>query len=590
MPTANLQLSAIFQEMADLMLVLGRDSFRVNSFARTARILGDLTQDLAPLVHDLELITAIPGIGKGTALRIVEFLQTGRIAEHDHLRAQVPPGLPELLAVPGLGPKTVALLWRQAGVLSLDDLKARLEGDALAKLPGMGPKKLDNLRKSIAFLAASAGRSSIGRAMPIARGIVEQLRSHPAVRACDPAGSLRRGRETIGDIDILAAPRDPEAAPAVADAFLRLAPVAQTLARGPTKCSVRTRDGLQVDLRIVPPDRYGAALMYFTGSREHNIALRQRAIERGMKLSEWGLFRQDAAEGQAPIAADTETRVYAALELAWVPPELREDRGELALAERSFQNRTGGLPALLELSDIRAELHAHTTASDGAWSIEELVRAAVARGYHTVAVTDHSKSQPIANGLSAERLERHILDVRAAAERFQHRITVLAGSEVDILADGSLDYPDSLLKELDHVVASPHSALSQEPSRATARLLRAIENRYVSVLGHPTGRLVNQREGLSPDIAALIRAAAARGVALEINANHHRLDLRDTHARAAIEAGCKLSINTDAHGPADLDELGYGVLTARRAGARAADVVNAMDRTELAAWLRSVRG
>jgi DNA polymerase (family 10) len=357
------------------------------------------------------------------------------------------------------------------------------------------------------------------------------------------------------------------------------------LVKGPTKTSVRTADslgnaggGIQVDLRVIASESYGAALLYFTGSKQHNVALRERAIKQGFKLNEYGLYK-----GDKPIAGETEEQVYQALGLAWVPPALREDRGELRLAE------SGQLPKLIEPTDILAELHAHTVASDGRWSIRELVMAAVDRGFHTVAVTDHSRSQPIANGLSIERMEQHIEDVRTVAQQFKGTITVLAGSEVDILSDGSLDYPNYLLKQLDIVVASPHNALGQDPAKATKRLIKAIENPYVTLIGHPTGRLINRREGLSPDMKRVVAAAAARGIALEINANNWRLDLNDINARAAIDAGVKLAINTDAHGPGDMDQLIFGVLTARRAGATKDDVVNCMSADKLQKWLKSTR-
>ena len=359
--------------------------------------------------------------------------------------------------------------------------------------------------------------------------------------------------------------------------------MSEVLLRGDTKCSVRMSAGsspLQVDLRVVAPDSFGAALMYFTGSKEHNVKLRERAQAQGMSLNEYALTR----DGER-VAGTTEEEVFKALGLAWVPPELREDRGEVLLAEAD------DLPALLALEDVKAELHSHTTASDGSWSIEENARGAAARGFHTVAITDHSKGQAQANGLSVERLLAHIKAVHAVAKKLRGTINVLAGSEVDILADGTLDYPDEILAQLDVVVASPHAALSQDPKKATARLIKAIENPYVSIVGHPTGRIINRREGLTPDMPAVMQAAADRGVALEINANPYRLDLRDTHARLFVqEYGGKLAINTDAHGPGDLDHLRFGVGVARRAGATAADVVNCFAAEALAKWIAATRG
>ncbi len=585
MPTTNQQLAALFQEMADVMQITGGDGFRISAFQKVARVLGELGQDVADIGPDPVKLTAIEGVGKGTAGRIVEFLQTGKIKEHDELVATIPPSLRELLQIPGLGPKTIALLWKEAGITSLEDLKKKIAGDELTHIKGMGAKKIENLRKSVEFVASTGTRVRIGQALPVAQWFVDKLRTFAGVKEAAYAGSLRRGRETIGDVDLLVAadvplPTDPKAdknplAHRIMEQFLKLEPVKEILGQGPTKSSIRTKEGLQVDLRVVPPESFGAAIMYFTGSKEHNIRLRERAIKMGMKLNEYALTK-----GERQVAGKTEEEVYRALKLHWIPPEQREDHDELAIAEK------GDWPALVTLQDIHAELHAHTTASDGTWTIRELAAAAIDRGFHTLAVTDHSKSQFIANGLTEERLEEHIKNVRAVAAELKSKITVLAGSEVDILADGTLDYPNSLLKELDVVVASPHAALSQEPATATKRLLKALNNPYVTILGHPTGRLVSRREGLHPDIKQIAAAAADRGVALEINANHYRLDLRDSHAQIALEAGCKLAIDTDAHGPKDLDELIYGILTARRAGATASQVINCFTREQLHAWIK----
>ncbi len=579
MSALNAQLALQFAQMADVLEILDGDRFRINAFRKIERVIGELGEDLAGIGPDAKKLTAIEGIGKSSADRIVEFMQTGRMKDHDELMAKIPPKLLELREISGLGPKTIALLWKEAGITSKAELAEKLKGDELASLPGMGAKKLENLRKSIAFAQAAGGRARIGQAMPMARWFIDKLQGLKQVKQCSFAGSLRRGKETIGDVDILVA-ADVKDAAAISAFFIQLEPVTQVLAHGETKSSVRTQGNLQVDLRVVPPESYGAALMYFTGSKEHNIRMRERAIKQGATLNEYGLFK---ADGKTLIAAATEDEVYKALGLPFIPPPLREDRGEIALAEK------GKLPRIIELSDIQAELHAHTTASDGTWSIRQLAEAAASRGFHTVAVTDHSKGQVQARGLDEKRLEKHIKDIRKVAAEMKDEITILAGSEVDILKDGDLDYADDLLAQLDIVVASPHAALTQEPDKATARFLKAIENPYVTILGHPTGRLIGKREGLSPDMKKLIAAAKERGIAMEINANHYRLDLRDSHARMAIEAGVKLAINTDAHGLNDLDELRYGVLTAQRAGATKADVVNCMSREELAAWIKSTR-
>ena len=584
MASVNDKLADIFQEMADILEIKGGDRFRINAFAKASRVIGDLTDDIEDIGPDAKKLTALDGIGKGTAERIIQFLEDGKIDDHEDLKASIPEGLLPLLSISGLGPKTIALMWNEAGIESLDDLKEKLKGDELTKLPRMGEKKLESIRKSIAFAESSGGRINIGRALPWAKWFAEQLRQLKEVKNVAWAGSLRRGKETIGDIDLLVAAADKDRGK-IAKAFRDLEPVEEVLVGGSTKTSVRVNVAgagpMQVDLRIVEPSSYGAALLYFTGSKEHNVALRERAIKQGMTLNEYALTKEDSGD---VVASQTEEDIYKALDLKWVAPELRENRGEIALADKDK------LPDLIKLADIKAELHAHTTASDGKWSIRELASAAADRGFHTIAITDHSKGQAQANGLDNKRLEAHIEAIHKVRDDMKGKITVLAGTEVDILSDGKLDYPNSLLKQLDIVVASPHAALSQNPAVATKRLLKAIANPYVTILGHPTGRLVNRREGLSPDMKKLIAAAKEHGVALEINANCWRLDLRDTHARAALDAGVKLAINTDAHGPADLDQLTYGILTARRAGATKDDVINCMPNDALTKWLKARQG
>ncbi|MEM1353698.1 MAG: DNA polymerase/3'-5' exonuclease PolX [Planctomycetota bacterium] len=581
MASNNAKLAAIFQQMADLNQVLGGNRFKTNAFQKAVRVLDDFTRDVGDV--DPPDLLDVDGIGKGIAQKIEEFLKTGKVEEHQAMLDQVPGGVLAMLGVPGLGPKGAAQLWQEGGVETIGQLKAKITDGSLQELKGFGKKKLENLSKSIAFAESAGGRVNLGYAMPLAMGVIDQLRGIAGVEQIDYAGSLRRGKETIGDIDILVAAH-PNAAAGVMDAFVGLPMVAEVLSHGETKSSIRATDEfhrIQVDLRVIEPKHWGAALMYFTGSKEHNVKLRERALSMGYTLNEYALANKD--DKTQHVETQTEEAIYRRLKLGWIPPELREDRGEIALAEEHT------LPALLTVKDVRADLHTHTTASDGRWSIRENALAMAGRGHHTVAITDHSKSQFQANGLDNDRLVRHIEAVREVSKELNGKITVLAGSEVDILADGSLDYPDELLAELDVVVASPHAALSQDDKKATARLLRAIENPYVTILGHPTGRLVNRREGLNPDIGALVRAAADRGIAMEINANHWRLDLRDTHARAALDAGGKLSINTDAHGPGDLEQLPYGVLTARRAGATQQDVINCMNSEQLEKWLKSTR-
>jgi DNA polymerase (family 10) len=578
----NAEVAACFEELAVLSEILGANVFKVNAFRKAARAVEGLAQTAVEM--ELSALKAIDGLGASTAAKVLEFGSSGTMSELEELRAEVPAGLKEVLAIQGIGPKTARTLWTELGVVDLATLKSAIDSGKVAALPRMGAKTVQNMKEAIAFAETARGRIRIGEAMPLAEAIVAELGAHAFVERIAYAGSLRRGRETIGDLDILAASKD---AATLMEAFTGRSDVARVLGQGETKSSVLTKSGVQVDLRVVPLDRFGAALMYFTGSKEHNIALRERAIAQGMRLNEYGLFREDAkgeiAEGAEPVAAASEEDVYAALGLDWIPPTMREDRGEVAAFAQGTEH-----PEVLAVEDIKAELHSHTTASDGAMSIDELVRRARERGFHTIAITDHSKSQFQANGLDEARLRAHIGAIHAARERFPD-MQIWAGSEVDILADGSLDYSDDLLAELDWVVASPHNALKQEPKVATARLLKAIAHPLVHVIGHPTGRLVNGRPGLEPAMNELYAAAKEHGTALEINAHHMRLDLRDTHVRAAAEAGCMMAIDCDVHGATDFDELRFGVLTAQRGWLPKAQCLNCMTAQSLDGWRRRKR-
>ena len=587
---SNADIAKAFEEMAALLEITGGSGFRVNAYRRAARTCEDAPDDLCVVATRApKQLEAMDGIGTGLAARITEFASTGSMADLAELRASVPPGLPELLELQGVGPKTVRTLWKEGGVDSVPALKAAIERGALAGLPRIGTaKSIANLREAVEHHLAAAGapkRFRIGQALPVGEAVAARLRTVQGVSRAAIAGSARRGRETVGDLDVLVGIDSESAAERVADSAVSMPGVTKVLARGPTKVSLRLAHGLQVDVRVVRIEAFGAALLYFTGSKEHNVQLRERAIARGLHLNEYGLFPDDGApapqdRGVAPVAAADEGSIYAALGLPSIPPECREAHGELAWTEA---------PRLIEAGDIRCELHAHTTESDGQLSIRELAELAKARGFHTIAVTDHSRASAQANGLSVERLLRHIEAVREA-ERSVGGIRILAGSEVDILADGHLDYDDDTLAKLDIVVASPHTALRQDPATATERLLRAIRNPLVHVIGHPTGRIILGRDGLSPDIRAVAAAAAEHGVALEVNAHWMRLDLRDSHVRAAADAGAMIAINCDVHAAEDADNLRYGVMTARRAGLTPDRCVNCLDRQGLDRWLRRRRG
>ncbi|MFI4892677.1 MAG: DNA polymerase/3'-5' exonuclease PolX [Phycisphaerales bacterium JB058] len=593
----NADLHSRLDEMATLLELTGANRFRVNAFARAARAVESQTKDLSTL--DEKELVAIDGIGKGIASFIRELADTDAVAELESLRAEVPAGLADVLDIQGLGPKTVRLMWQDLGITDRSSLKKAIDDGSLLTLPRMGEKTVENIKAALTFASKSNERLALGIASPIAEAIVERMRKVKGVKQCAFAGSMRRGRDTIGDIDILVSTTNPEAA---AEAFCEADNVERVIARGETKCSVRVTvngnsgrwksDGklpptIGADLRIVPDAGFGAALMYFSGSKEHNVRLRERALKKGMTLNEYGLFPEDKSTTESPqsrgiksVAAKTEEAIYTKLGLPYIPPEIREDAGELDLEET---------PALIELADIKSDLHAHTTASDGLMSLHELVQCAIDRGFHTIAVTDHSKSSVQAGGLSVERLRAQRDEIEEARKHFGKKITILAGSEVDILADGSLDYDDDILAWLDIVVASPHAALSQDSKAATKRLLKAIEHPNVNIIGHPTGRLINRRKGLEPAMDEIIAAAVEHDTALEINAHWMRLDLRDTHVRAAAEAGCKIAIDCDDHAPTDFDNIRFGIATARRGWLTPELCVNTWTPKKLHNWLKKKR-
>jgi len=598
--SANSELAAIFEQMAQLLELLGEDRFRVNAHAKAGRTIGDLAENVCALADDKKKLTALEGIGAKTAEKIVEFCETGKVSEHQELLAKVPRGLLQVLAVPGLGPKTVKMMWEEKGVESVEDLKGIIDDGSILELPRMGAKAVEKIKRNLEFAAEAGKRMPLGIATPIAESIIAHMESVKGVKRAAFAGSLRRGRDTIGDIDVLVVADDPAKAH---EAFRSMDGVVDVIAAGESKSSVRLRTSfdagrwsgaidddeptVQVDLRVVPGESWGAALMYFTGSKEHNVRLRERALKRGVTLNEYGLYPEDdedsppQSRGVEAVAQENEEEIYTALGVRFVPAELREDRGEID----AFDEEADEPAELVSVEAIRAELHAHTTASDGLLELEELVAAAKKRKFHTIAVTDHSRSSAIAGGLSIERLGEQGETIRAFNAKTKG-ITVLAGSEVDILADGTLDYPDEVLDQLDVVVASPHVALEQAPAVATKRLVRAIENGRVNVLGHPTGRLIGKRAGTEPEMQKVIDAAIANGTALEINSHWLRLDLRDTHVRAAVDAGAQIAIDCDVHAAEDFENIRYGVQTGRRGWLPAELCVNTWSAKRLRGWLK----
>lgn len=557
----NAEIARVLERIAIRLEIDGANVFRVRAYKEGARIVAEHAEAMSSIAGEPGALEAIKGIGKDLAARIRDLVATGRTEVDDELRAKIPDDVVDFTQLQGLGPKRVKTLFEELGIRDRAALEAAAKEGRLRDLKGFGEKVEQNVLKALATASQWAGRMLLAGAWPLAHALAERVAAVKGVEQVELAGSFRRRKETVGDVDVLACGGDPET---VMEAFATHESVAEVLGRGDTKCSVRLKTGLQVDLRLVPRESFGAALLYFTGSKEHNIELRRLAIEKGWSLNEYGL-----TEGERVVASATEADVYAALGLAWIPPELREARGEIALAAKH------ALPRLLEREDLRADLHMHTTRSDGKHSIDEMVDAAKARGHEYVAITEHSKALAMANGFDAARVRESAKEIAAARKRHPD-FPILHGLEVDILGDGELDLDDETLALLDWVIVSIHSRFDQTPEVATARVLKALENPNVHAMGHPTGRLIGSREPVPFDVEQVTAAAARLGVAMEINASPDRLDLSDVNARIARENGCKFVIDTDAHATGQLDQLQFGVFQARRAGLTKDDVLNAL--------------
>ncbi len=570
----NRSLAETFRLIADLLEIKGEVIYKILAYRKAADSLTDLGRDVREVWREGKL-TEIPGVGKAIAEKIDELLTTGELGFLNRLTEEVPLSLAELLKIPGLGPKKVGLFWRQLGITTLDELRAAAEAGRLRTLPGMGAKSEEKILRGIEALARRSGRTPLGAAWPFAQELLAFLRDLPGVQRAEPAGSLRRMRATVGDLDLLVAAR--QSAP-VMDAFVTRPDVVEVLGHGATKSSVEFANGLRAQLWVHPPERFGTALQYATGSKDHNVRLRELALDCGYSLSEHALKRVD--DGSEVLCA-TEEAVYTALGLPWIPPELREDRGEIQAALR------GELPPRLERAHLQAELHCHSTWSDGRASIRAMAEAAIARGLKVLAITDHSQSLGIANGLTPERLRQQREEIRAVQAELGDAIILLQGAEVEIKADGGLDYQDEVLAELDVVIASLHTSLGQPREKITRRLLNAVRNLHVDIIGHPSGRLLPDREGADLDMDAVLAAAQETQTALEINAHPSRLDLEDIYARRAVEMGIPLSINTDAHAPENFDLVHFGVAVARRAWVGPEQVINCWERERLLNWLRS---
>jgi len=568
----NREIAGILYQMAELLELHTENRFKIIAYSRAARAIESLTEDIEQVCREGRL-EGIPGVGKAIAEKIKEYLRTGRIQSHQDLLADTPQGLAELLQISGLGPKTVFMLHEKLNITNLDELEKAAREHRIRRLPRMGVVREKNILKSIERYRKRSNRILYSTAESIVDEILTYLGGIEGLEHATAAGSYRRRRETVGDIDILATAARPEE---IVAAFVKMPLVEEVLAKGPTKASVIMNDTIQVDLRIVEHRSYGTVLQYFTGSKEHNVSMRQLALDRGYSLSEYSLTR--LANGQ-DLFFDQEEEVYQALGLQYIPPELREDRGEIEAA------LGGRLPRLVEAKDIRGDLHVHSIWSDGRASIIELAQAARSLGYEYIALSDHSPSVGIAGGIGREKMEEKIEAVAEANDSLEG-ITVLMGAEVDIKADGSLDYPDDLLERMDVVVASVHMAQQQKERTITGRLISAIENQNVDIIGHPTGRIINQREPSDMDFHAVLEAAAKTGTALEINAHPSRLDLNDVNARAAKEMGVQMSINSDAHDAGQLLNMKYGINVARRAWLEKKDLINAMDLKDLIQFLK----
>ena len=570
------KIARIFKEMADLLAIKGENPFRIRAYEKASDIIKHLSGNLEELCRQ-EKISKIPGIGKGIAEKVKVILKEGTLPAYEQLKKSIPPGLIEILSIPDIGPKTAKLLYEKVGVKSLEELEEAAKTGKLKGLPGLGAKKEENILRGINLYKTRSSRILLGKALPLVNNILMELKekAHPVIERISIAGSLRRGKETIGDIDILAASFEPSSLMRV---FTSLSFVSQILARGETKSSILTPEGLQVDLRVVPSDCFGAAIQYFTGSKSHNIKLRERAIRRRLKINEYGVFTQDKRK----IAGKEEVEVYRVLDLPFIPPELREDRGEIEAAEK------GVLPHLLSQEDIKGDLHIHTRASDGMDEIPVIVEKAREKGYEYIAITDHSYSLRVAGGLDSKAILSQVEVIKNINSRLTG-IKVFSGVEVNIKLDGSLDIPDEVLSRLNVVIAAIHTGFKQDRETMTRRIIKAIRNPFVHVLAHPSGRLLGEREGYDIDFDKILDVAAEEGVWMEINSQPERLDLTDYWAMEAKKKGVKVVINTDAHNKDSLDFIKLGVITARRGWLEKEDVVNTLSLKEFAEILKQRR-
>ena len=560
----NLEISRIFYEIADI-LEMKKVEWKPRAYRRAARSIETSSKDVGEIYKKggLKALKEIPGVGKAIAGKIEEFIKTGRIKEYEKLKKGVPKGIEKVVNIPGMGPKKALVLFKKLKIKSVKDLEKAARSGKIKGLSGFGEKSEEDILKGIGLLKSSAGKMLLGTALPIAQELISNLNKMKKLKKVSLAGSTRRRKEVVRDLDILGVSSDPKK---VMDFFTNLQLVSSVLAKGPTKSSVRLNAGINCDFRVVEEKSFGAALQYFTGSKDHNIKCRQIAIKKGFKLNEYGLFKK---KDNKYVCGKTEQEVYKNLGMQFIAPELRENRGEI---EAALKNK---LPKLIGYDDIKGDLQMHTKYSDGVNTIEQMAGAAMKMGYEYIAVTDHSKSEHIAHGMDEKRLAKYIKEVDKINKRLKG-IRILKGAEVDILKDGSLDYSDKYLKKLDIVLAAVHSRFKSSEKEMTKRILKALENRYVKILAHPTGRVINKRKAYSVNLSKIFEACKANNIWPEINAFPARLDLNDVNARDAIEKGLKLTINTDSHSSDHLRYMEFGIATARRAWARKKDVINAL--------------
>ncbi|RJQ14741.1 MAG: DNA polymerase/3'-5' exonuclease PolX [Nitrospiraceae bacterium] len=571
----NQEVARIFNDIADILEIKGDNPFRIRAYRRAAQNVDGLAKDVAEISP--EELQKIPGIGADLAGKVHEYVETGGMKFYDELKKEVPSGLVNILSVPGLGPKTARLLYDKLHIKDVDDLEKYAKEGKLKGLPGIQAKTEENILKGIAMIRRHTGRFPLGRVLPVAEGILEKLKEKAPVIKLSIAGSLRRWKETIQDIDILATSKDPHK---VMDVFVHLPQVKDVIMKGPTKSSIITTEGTQVDLRVVEEASFGAALAYFTGSKEHNIRLREMAVKKGLKINEYGIFD---VKTDRKLGGEHEEDVYQILGMPYIPPEIREDTGEIEAALE------GNLPKLIGMKDIKGDLHVHTKSSDGSHDIQELIEAAKARGYEYIAITDHSKGLGVAGGLSVEQVLEQNRKIQALNKKLRG-FKLLSGTEMDIKSDGSPDFPDDVLKRLDIVIASIHSGFRQSKEQITKRIVSAMKNPYVSIIAHPTGRLIGERDAYEVDLEEVLKAAKETGTAIEINAYPLRLDLSDMYVRKAKEMGVALAINTDTHVIYQFDFMTYGIGTARRGWAGKKDVLNTLGYNALMKRLKGKAG